>query len=384
MKKRYILGVLITSLLTSQSVLAGHDAILDIYVAYSKEKRQAEGGTNSIRSKILTSQAVFNKANRDSNINLRVNLLGLDEVSYTRGEKTGSRVLNDLVTNRIGNLKAKRNQYGADKIAFISNLEGCGIAKRPGQHSVTRCLAQHTFAHEVGHNLGCGHGGGHGKGSSPFAQGFVGTGSDGKRYKTIMIGNYDLKASMTYRWSGYRTNYNNVINLGTSRDVANNQRQIRSKLNDTNRRKINPTARPSDKWILINRLSDLAVQVPDAKTENRVLITQDTLGGNHKRWKFRSVDRGYAHITNHGTGGALDKTRLIENGRQFWQWAARTSNRNQHFKIDHSARGYVRLRCRDGGKLVHNHGNTADRGAKVTQWDWVGSRNLEYELRWTP
>ena len=377
----------ILTLLVAAPAAQAYDAVLDVYLAYSTNKKNREGGTNALRSKILTSQGIFNKANRDSTVNLRVNFVGFDEINYSKGSKTDSQILNDVRTNAFGNLHQRRNQWGADKIAFIADLKGCGIGYRPGDYSVTDCLGQHTLAHEVGHNFGCGHGAGNGGGDKPYAEGYVFTGNDGKRYKTIMVGNYDRDAKMTYRWSSFALRFAGKP-VGESFGRANNRRRIREVMKGhTARRQLKPQSFPNARWTLVNRFSEKVVENPYARTNNGNKLKQYTYGGQpHMEWKFQDAGQGggWFVIENAQSGKCMDMTGRVGNGVDYHQWSKNLGNQNQHFKLDASGDGYVRIRARRGGKVVHNHERSRDNGARVTQWGWNGATHMQYEVRYQP
>ncbi len=145
---------------------------IDALVVYTQAARNGAGGTNAMLATIYLAVAETNQSYINSDINQRLNLVHVAEVSYT---ETGT-----LATD-LSNLKGKtdgnmddvhtlRDRYGADVVAMITQSgDYCGIGYMMASVGnafeasafvvVMRSCAtgNYSFGHELGHTMGARH-----------------------------------------------------------------------------------------------------------------------------------------------------------------------------------------------------------------------------------
>jgi hypothetical protein len=163
---------------TSSATTAGDTSnVIDLMVVYTPAAKANAGGASGVEAKILTAVANANQAYINSQVDMRLNVVYMGEVSYT---ETGnmSTSLSDITgtsDGKMDNVHTLRNQYAADQVALItteSNYCGIGYMMTSGWlgsafaayafsvvHDDSRysCLRSHTLAHELGHNQGNDH-----------------------------------------------------------------------------------------------------------------------------------------------------------------------------------------------------------------------------------
>ncbi|MTW21451.1 M12 family metallo-peptidase [Allochromatium palmeri] len=149
--------------------------VVDVMVVYTPKARANAGGAAGIETKIMNAVARANQAYLNSQIDMYLNLVHMEEIAYT---ETG-----DMVTawNRVmgtsdgymDDVHALRNEYGADQVALITaDSNYCGYATIMNSDwrstafapwafavlhddSIYNCLGSNdSFAHELGHNQG--------------------------------------------------------------------------------------------------------------------------------------------------------------------------------------------------------------------------------------
>lgn len=211
-------GVEVLSLaeLEANAATAGDPVVQDILVVYTPKAVDRAGSVATIESRILNAVAAANFAYVNSDVGIRLNVVGLHLTGYV---ETGD-IAQSLTRLRgtsdgfMDEVHALRNQLGADLVALISeDTNACGIAyvmSNPSTSfaasafSVTRqgCIANHTFAHEIGHNQGNAHDRKNGNSSAyPYSFGYRTCDniapSNGQSFRTVM----------SYSCSGSRLNY---------------------------------------------------------------------------------------------------------------------------------------------------------------------------------
>lgn len=190
--------------LPANAVAAAASNIVDLMVVYTpsscnKYGRDVGGGCANLESKIVSAVAAANTAYNNSQVNMQLNLVRMQEISYS--ERGIENSLNDLTGTNDGqmdNVHTLRNTYGADQVALISeDSNACGVAWQMSKESAgfaayafsvvfSDCLAGQTLAHELGHNQGDAHdpdnAGGQGAFPYSFGHRICGTGG----FRTIM------------------------------------------------------------------------------------------------------------------------------------------------------------------------------------------------------
>ena len=174
--------------------------MVDLLVVYTPAARVAYGQA-TLASMIQNAVAMANQAYLNSKVAVTLNLVGLQEISYTESGLSNSldylRGTND---GKMDSVHQLRNSVGADVVTLVSeDSGGCGIARvmttvsnafAPEAFNVvkTSCLSQHSLAHEVGHNMGNKHDreSTTDTGAYPYSYGFRRCTSDGTGFRTVM------------------------------------------------------------------------------------------------------------------------------------------------------------------------------------------------------
>tara|TARA_B100001971_G_scaffold213693_1_gene247832 strand:+ start:694 stop:2283 length:1590 start_codon:yes stop_codon:yes gene_type:complete len=174
---------------------------IDILVVYTDGAAQAKGGEAGIKALAGLAVANVNTAFQNSGISASARLAGTAKWS---GRTSSGNLRSDIGALRgDAAIKALRSQNKADLVAaFVPGRASgiIGIGSMPSGPSgnknacwsVTKVatvgVPHRTFAHEIGHNLGAGHAKDRGSsgGAESTAYGWRFTGSDGKRYRTLL------------------------------------------------------------------------------------------------------------------------------------------------------------------------------------------------------
>jgi hypothetical protein len=152
--------------------LADDGSVIDVLVAYTPNARTVAGGTTNMQNLILLAVAEANQSYANSNINQRLNLVHMVEVTYTESGDmyTDLTRLRGTSDGYMDNVHALRNTYYADTVTLIAEGGGyCGLAylmdpvasyfESSAFSVVARSCATgyYSFAHELGHNMGARH-----------------------------------------------------------------------------------------------------------------------------------------------------------------------------------------------------------------------------------
>jgi peptidyl-Asp metalloendopeptidase len=164
-----------TSTPTGGDTLSATGEVIDVMVVYTPKARLNAGGPAGIETKIMNAVARANQAYQNSQIDMYLNLVHMQEIAYT---ETG-----DMVTSwsrvmgtsdgYMDDVHALRNSHGADQVVLITaDSNYCGYATIMSStwrstafapwafsvlhdDSVYNCLGSNdSFAHELGHNQG--------------------------------------------------------------------------------------------------------------------------------------------------------------------------------------------------------------------------------------
>jgi peptidyl-Asp metalloendopeptidase len=233
------------------SAATGADPVVqDLLVVYTQKAVDRAGSTATLESRILNAVAAANAAYLNSDVGIRLNVVGMVRTNYVEtGDMsvTLSR-LRGTTDGYMDEVHSIRNQLGADLVAMISEDGGyCGIAyvmSSPSSgfasaaFSVTAqgCFSNQTFAHEIGHNQGNAHDRKNG-GSSAYAYSFGYrtcdniAPSNGQSFRTVMA--YSCSGSRLNYFSNPRVNYNGApMGVAYESDPANSADNARS-MNNT-------------------------------------------------------------------------------------------------------------------------------------------------------
>lgn len=176
---------------------APNPTTIDLIIFYTTQARTWAGGVNGIRAQCQAGVAWTNQAYIDSQIPLRMRLVGAFETTYNESGRTTRNMLDHITINGDGFIDEAhglRNDYRADLVALWFH-DGGGIAwccsDAGGGFSVSgwsNAGLGWLHAHETGHNLG----GAHNVedvdclGCHTYSRGHRFIGTNGQRYITIM------------------------------------------------------------------------------------------------------------------------------------------------------------------------------------------------------
>lgn len=173
--------------------------VVDVLVVYTPAARAYAGSATAMRAAIQAYVATANRCYANSDIAVRMRLVGMSEVSYTESATSMSTDLGWVAGNAtVGNLRTDR---GADIVTLVRRGGAGGAAGVGYLGSVSSGFASYaynvvaddwadtnlTFPHEVGHNFGCHHDHNNASGAARvYAYGHRFTPSNGIEYRTVM------------------------------------------------------------------------------------------------------------------------------------------------------------------------------------------------------
>ena len=192
---------------------------IDAMVVYTPAARMAAGGKDAMEGLVYLAVADTNESYLNSDINQRLRLAHVEEVSYTEtgASLTDVKRLQNGSDGFLDNVQTLRDTFAADTVTLITEtLDFCGQGyfMRTVDHSfesfaysVVRrdCLTGYfSLAHELGHNMGADHDLANemGGGTYPYNHGFINTSPTApvKPWHTIMANQAPPSTRVKY-WS---------------------------------------------------------------------------------------------------------------------------------------------------------------------------------------
>jgi hypothetical protein len=198
----------------SYSLLDGDANLVDLMVVYPAAVREEAGSTSAIQSEIIKAVADANLCYRNSQVNLLVRLVHMEEVAYTPTGLLGTDLdrLKNTSDGYMDSIHSTRDQYGADLVALLTTeSDSGGLASTMSYPSLSFessgfnvnvwdqiAAPNYTLVHEIGHNMGCLH---NVEDTSNVGSNYVFSGfsygkrwtSGGQGYRTVM--SYDSEPS---------------------------------------------------------------------------------------------------------------------------------------------------------------------------------------------
>ena len=236
--------------LDAGSVTAADPAVQDLLMVYTQAAINRAGSVATLESRILNAVAAANAAYLNSNVGIRLNVVGMVRTDYV---ETGD-ILQSLSRLRgtgdgyMDDIHKIRDQLGADLVGMISEDGSyCGVAyvmSSPSSgfassaFSVTKqsCFSNQTLAHEIGHNQGNAHNRKNGGSSAyPYAYGYRTCDNiaptNGQSFRTVM--SYSCTGSRVNYFSSPDVYYNGApMGVAYESDAANSADNARS-MNNT-------------------------------------------------------------------------------------------------------------------------------------------------------
>lgn len=172
---------------------------VDMLVVYTPAARAQAGSTTAMVTAINAYVALANTCYSNSDVAVRMRLVGTAEVSYTESSSSMSTDLSWVAGNST--VATLRNTYGADLVCLVRRGAAGGAAGvgylGSGSSSFSGyafCVVADdyadsniTFPHEVGHNFGSNHDRGNaGNPTGGYNFGWRFTGNDAVQYRTVM------------------------------------------------------------------------------------------------------------------------------------------------------------------------------------------------------
>ncbi len=147
------------------------DTVIDVLVVYTPSALSAAGGESEMLALIDSAIDDTNIAYQNSSVNVMLNLVHAEQVSYTEFSfQTDLSRLRDQGDGYLDYVHTLREIYSADMVSMvINNYQSCGMAYQMTYLSpnfadyafsvvhIGCAVSNHSFAHELGHNFGCEH-----------------------------------------------------------------------------------------------------------------------------------------------------------------------------------------------------------------------------------
>jgi hypothetical protein len=201
---------------------------IDAMVVYTSGAKAAAGGNDAMEGNIYVALAETNESYMHSNINQRLRLVHVEEVTYNPSGAVGTDLtkLQHGSDGELDNVQMLRNAFAADTVTLVvERADNCGLgylmtaswlshAFEPYAYSVVRldCLTGiYSFAHELGHNMGADHDpvNAIGGGGYPYNYGFLEMSptAPATPWRTVMSLETMPSSARVLYWSNPNVNY---------------------------------------------------------------------------------------------------------------------------------------------------------------------------------
>jgi hypothetical protein len=330
----------------SDSVAAGASGyVIDLLIVYTPAARNYHG-QSTLESMAQNAVAAANQAYINSNIDITLNLVGLQEINYTESGDTLTSLydLRGTSDGKMDSVHRTRDNVGADVVSLLTRDSGCGrgFVMAPESSSFassafnvvrTTCLSNFTLAHEIGHNQGNRHNreSASGSGAFPYSYGYRRCVSDGSGFRTVM--SYSCSgAKRVAHFSSPNANYN-----GYSTGVKNSEDNALSMWNTADTMSAFRAAAGGTTETAPTAPSSLSAT---ADTESRIIVRWKDNSGNEKGFRLERSRNGvdFAEIAMLGANTtSYSDTGLADGTTYYYRVRAYNSVGNSAFSNTDSA-----------------------------------------------
>ena len=205
-----------------QSFTLAANPVIDVLVVYTAA---AANNAGNIASLIDLAEIETNNGYASSGVNLSVNIVHTEQISYNENSNSGRDLTRLAATNDgyMDNVHALRDTYGADMVVLVSDVNGyCGQADAIYANSSSAfaivdydcATGYYSFGHELGHLQGARHNPENDSSSAPFSYGH-GYQDPQQNWRTVMAYNCSSNCSRQLFWSNPNKSYGGTA-TGTS------------------------------------------------------------------------------------------------------------------------------------------------------------------------
>ncbi len=355
---------------------------VDVNFNYTAERRDNYGGVRQTFANMRQSLGLMNRAMDSSDTGVFFSFSTHSTPTQYRASSSNNNIVTDLRNGRVQGTIGRRDRVGADVMGVNGQMRAAGVAfvGDPRQYAI-KFLTGPTTAHEVGHTFGASHGGigsgfEDGRGDRPYAAGWAFRDSNGRRYGTVMTGAQILWYSTPRNtFQGRRTGIANV---------KDSSRRIRETKQESSRiRSFRPEGGRAGGWYHIrNRLSNLQMGLRTRSRDTGIQLAQTSDRSTFAQWRFDNAGIGGGWLTcrNRGSDRSIDMGGISRQNRPVRQALNNRGSRNQHLKFDHDDNGMVRIRFRNGGRVIQNTGRRTNSGNPLTQLIYNNTTHTQWWL----
>lgn len=207
---------------STQQFAVAANPVIDVLVVYTAAAASKAG---NIASLIDLAEVETNNGYTSSGVNLSVNVVHTEQVSYNENRNSGRDLTRLAATNDgyMDNVHTLRDTYGADMVVLVSDVNGyCGQADAIYANSSSAfaivdydcATGYYSFGHELGHLQGARHNPENDSSSSPFSYGH-GYQDPQQNWRTVMAYNCSSNCTRQLFWSNPNRTYGGTA-TGTS------------------------------------------------------------------------------------------------------------------------------------------------------------------------